>query len=464
MQEKQQKWDVAIVGAGPAGLSCAITAAKLGLDVILLDDQNLAGGQIYRWVTGDNAHKNFLSPHDREEGAALVNSMLEGNIRYIANAVVWHGGYERLLATVDGKTMDIRTQYIVIATGAMERPVPFKGWTLPNVMTAGSADLLYKTAGMTPDAPVVIAGNGPLVPLVAGHLLELGVPLAGILETMPLTNLVRSMAHMPKALQDIPFLFKGVKMTAALLGKTKYFRGVSNISAHGDNKVERVQFSSFSGKHSIDCSTLLVHEGLIPRTHVSRMFQLEHVWDKTQRYWYPLVNQFGKSSNQRVYVVGDCTKVHGIGSSTCKGEMAALDITQKLGKVGAGKAKELIGETQKRLQKAVAPRDFVDSYFAPRKGLFDMDDSVTVCRCENVSAGDIRRAVQEGCQEVNDIKLRTRCGMGPCQGRMCGSALAEIAAKELGRDVPAVGALNIRTPVRPVSLENIMILEAEGNQ
>lgn len=456
MNEKQGKWDVAVIGAGPAGMATAITAAKNGLDVIILDDQNLAGGQIYRWVTGDNAKKNFLSKADQIEGARLVNEMLEGNIKYLANAVVWHGEHNRILATVDGETLDIAAQYIVIATGAMERPVPFDGWTLPNVMTAGSADLLYKTAGITPQLPVVIAGNGPLVPLVAGHLLELKIPVAAILETMPLTNLVTSMLDMPKALQDIPFLFKGVKMTAALLGKIKIYRQVTDIRAQGNNKVEQVSFKSFGQEHYMDCTTLLVHEGLIPRTHISRIFKVDHAWDKKQRYWYPVTDEFGKSSDSHVYVVGDCTKVHGIDSSTCKGEMAAHDIARILGRLSPSEAAERITETRKRLKKAIAPRDFVDSYFAPRKGLFNMKDDVMVCRCENVTAGDIRQAIAEGCHDVNDIKLRTRCGMGPCQGRMCGPALAELAAAELHTEVPEVGALNIRTPARPIALNNLM--------
>ncbi|MCG8564943.1 MAG: (2Fe-2S)-binding protein [Desulfobacterales bacterium] len=129
--------------------------------------------------------------------------------------------------------------------------------------------------------------------------------------------------------------------------------------------------------------------------------------------------------------------------------------------IGGDEARNQRAKVQRELNKALAPRGFADAWFAPAKTLYTVEDDTLVCRCEGVKAADIRRAVAEGCHEVNDIKVRTRCGMGPCQGRMCGPALAEIAAQALNRPVPQVGALNIRPPVRPIPFKEICSLAPE---
>ena len=452
----QQQYDLLVIGGGPAGLSAASAAAENGLEVILIDEQDLAGGQIYRSVGGKNSHRNFLSKEDRNDGLELVGRFTRSGATYLPKTTVWEAVPGRVLCSTNGKSQEIKAQCIVVATGAMERPVPFPGWTLPGVMSAGSADLMYKSAGIVPHGPVVIAGNGPLIPLVTNHLTELGVEIAGVLDTSPVQNKATSMLHMPAALVDVPFLLKGLKMVVNMFRSgVKQYRGVTDIKAKGDGQLSSVTFKSGGSEKTIKAATLLVHEGMIPRTHVSRMLNVEHKWDKTQRYWYPKVDSVGRTSVDSIYVVGDGSKVHGAAAAMAKGELAGIDVAQRLHVITEGEVKLQSASVKKRLFKALAPRGFVDAFFAPKKGLFDVADDVLVCRCEGVTAGDIRQAVKEGCHDVNEIKLRTRCGMGPCQGRMCGSALAEIAAATLNQEVPFVGALNIRPPVRPVTVREL---------
>lgn len=452
----QQQYDLLVIGGGPAGLSAASAAAENGLEVILIDEQDLAGGQIYRSVGGKNSHRNFLSKEDRNDGLDLVGRFTRSGATYLPKTTVWEAVPGRVLCSTNGKAQEIKAQCIIVATGAMERPVPFPGWTLPGVMSAGSADLMYKSAGIVPHGPVVIAGNGPLIPLVTNHLTELGVEIAGVLDTSPVQNKATSMLHMPAAFVDVPFLLKGLKMVVNMFRSgVKQYRGVTDIKAKGDGQLDSVTFMSGGSEKTIKAATLLVHEGMIPRTHVSRMLNVEHKWDKTQRYWYPKVDSVGRTSVDSIYVVGDGSKVHGAAAAMAKGELAGIDVARRLRVITEGEVKLQSTPVKKRLFKALAPRGFVDAFFAPKKGLFDVADDVLVCRCEGVTAGDIRQAVKEGCHDVNEIKLRTRCGMGPCQGRMCGSALAEIAAATLNQEVPFVGALNIRPPVRPVTVREL---------
>ncbi|OBQ55215.1 NAD(P)/FAD-dependent oxidoreductase [Halodesulfovibrio spirochaetisodalis] len=452
----QEQYDVLVIGAGPAGLSAASTAAENGLDVILLDEQDSPGGQIYRSVSGKKSYSRFLSKEDRNDGLNLVDRFTKSGAVYLPKTTVWDVSHDGVLCSSDGESREIKAQYIMVATGAMERPVPFKGWTTPGVMSAGSADLLYKSSGIVPHGPVVLAGNGPLIPLVANHLNELGVEIAGILNTSPFQNKPKSMLRIPLAIADIPFLFKGLKMMGAMfLGGAKQYHNVTEIEAKGNGQLNQVSFVHRGQHKTLNAATLLVHEGMLPRTHITRMLNLEHKWDRVQRYWYAKTDTFGRSSNNAIYVVGDGQKVHGVNAATAKGELAGIDVARRLNVLCESAAQLQIAPVKRRLYKALAPRGFVDAFFAPRKNLFTMVDEVVVCRCEGVTAGDIRQAIKEGCHDVNEIKLRTRCGMGPCQGRMCGSALAEITAATLQTEVPNVGALHIRPPIRPVTVREL---------
>ena len=459
----QEQWDVLVVGAGPAGMSAASAAAESGLEVLLVDEQELPGGQIYRSVTGPNAQKNFLQKEDRAEGLRIVDRFLKSGAAYEDRTTVWFPEAGRVVVTKDGVSRELKTQVLIVATGAMERPVPFKGWTLPGVMGAGACDILYKSAGVLPRGPVVIAGNGPLIPLVGTHLVELGVEVAGVIDMSPMSNKVTSLVGMPRALRDIPFLMKGVHMMKDLIASgVPYYIGGKNLSAHGTDELEEVRFTANGKKKSLKAATLLFHGGVIPRTHMTRAMNLEHKWDKVQRYWHVDVDPYGRTSQENVYVAGDGAFVHGAQASALKGELAGIDAARKLRVLTEDEANARMRPVMAELGKALAPRNFVDRYFAPHPDLYKMDDDVLVCRCENVTAGKIRQAVSEGCTNVNDVKVRTRCGMGPCQGRMCGPALSEIAAAAQNRSVPEVGALRIRPPVRPVLFEELCNFESNA--
>ena len=146
-----------------------------------------------------------------------------------------------------------------------------------------------------------------------------------------------------------------------------------------------------------------------------------------------------------------------------KGTLAALDIAKKLKAPPVQEEVDTIARLEKELSKELAPRPFVDSLYKPRRDLYKVGDETLVCRCEEVTAGDIRQAVREGCREPNEIKALTRCGMGHCQGRMCGISLAEIVASELKIETDGLQPLNVRAPVRNLSLSELSEVELLEN-
>jgi len=336
--------------------------------------------------------------------------------------------------------------------------VPFPGWTLPGVMGAGGADIILRSGGTLstdPGSPVVLAGNGPLLLLLAGHLLRAGVEIAAWLDTGYWSRRIMSTALMPASVLDSSYVSKGIRMALEVIkGKIPVVRGVTSIRAVGTDLLEKVVYEAGGKQHEIQTGTLLRHEGIIPRTHILNSMKAKHRWDNVQRYWYPETNECGATSINGVYMAGDACYVHGGDASQLKGTLAGIDTARQLGVISAGEAAYRSADTLRTLRAMRIARGFLRYVFAPNPEIFRVPDETMICRCECVTAGDIRIAVGEGCKDVNEVKLFTRCGMGHCQGRMCGSALAELTAASLSTSPAVVGSLQIRQPFRPVPLEN----------
>ncbi len=457
--------DVIIVGAGPAGLSAAITASEIGLDVVVLDEQSTPGGQLYRNIErADEETLNHLGP-DYSSGLSLVEKFRKSGAQYRGGSIVWNiEPNGSVCFSHDGCSTQIQGKYVIIAIGATERPVPFAGWNLPGVMGAGGVDANYKSSGTLPEGPVVLCGSGPLLLLVIGHLASNGVEISAVLDTTPGGNLLSAIPLLPGALKRTDYLLKGVGMLLKLKRSgIKYYKNINQFKAHGKDQVESVSFTSKGIHNRVDSGHFLVHEGVVPRCDFSRLLRLKHQWDPVQRFWYPQTNQYGGTENSNIYVTGDGAFVHGGIPATLKGTLSAIDIGGKLGVLPDSQKTEL-PLLVKKLSSELAPRPFVDALYKPRRNLYGIDDNTFVCRCEEVTAGDIRQAVREGCSEPNEIKSLTRCGMGHCQGRMCGVALAEIVAAELQIEPDTLKPLSIRAPVRNLLLSELAAVDLMENQ
>jgi len=457
--------DVIVVGAGPAGLSAATRAAEFGLDVLVLDEQPAPGGQIYRNIErADDETLRNLGP-DYTQGRALVERFRASEAAYMGGAIVWNIEPDGIVSfSTAGMSSQARAKYVVVAIGAMERPVPFPGWNLAGVMGAGAIDANFKSSGTIPVGPVVLAGSGPLLLLIIGHLADLGVGIRAVLDTTPKGNVLSALPHLPKALRRSDYLLKGVGMLLNLKrSRAQYHQNVNAYAAHGEKQLQRVSFTVNGSTHKIDSDMLLVHEGIVPRCDFTRLLGLRHHWNVVQRYWYPETNLFGATEMGGIYVAGDSAFVHGGISAGLKGSLVAFDIARRLKVPQNNEKAHALQRLKKELSSELAPRPFVDALYKPHRDLYRVSDETIVCRCEEVTAGDIRQTIREGCREPNEIKALTRCGMGHCQGRMCGAGLAEIAAGELSIKTCDLQPLNIRSPVRNLPLAELAEMELLGN-
>ena len=445
-----------IIGAGPAGMAAARRVAENGLSVLLLDEQQAAGGQIYRDVDRAATLRGHLLGEDFVEGRNLTSGLAHPGIRHIKGAIVWHlDAAPSVSFTVMGHAEEAIGKRLVIATGALERPMPIEGWTLPGVMTAGAAQILLKQSGIVPTEAVLI-GCGPLLYLVAAQMCRAGSPPKALIETQTGRDLLRSSRFLRGALGAPSYLAKGVRMLQELrrAGVTRH-AGASGIRITDIAGAKRVEFRIGSARHQIECRTVLLHHGVIPNTQATRLLDLAHVWDTRQQAFRPQTDRWGRSSSNAVFVVGDGAGIAGAKAAALAGQLAALEIANDLGTLKGGDRDARARPIHRALAREQAIRPFLDTAFPPFAEALLPPDPVMVCRCEEVRAGSIREAARLGCLGLNQAKSFSRAGMGPCQGRFCGPTVTAILAAEIGRAPQDIGSYRIRPPLKPILLGDL---------
>ena len=434
--------DLAIVGAGPAGMAAAVEASQHGLSVVVLDDQPEPGGQIYRGIERAGRELCAILGEEYEAGRALAEEFRTAGIDYRPNSAVWRlDAGARIAYSRDGAASTVNAGRVLIATGAMERPVPIPGAERPGVMGAGAAQTLLKASGLVPSGRVVLAGSGPLLLLVGCQLLDAGAEVSAVLETTARSDYLDAAPALPGALAGWRDLARGVAMRRRLKRAGVAFRsGVAGLEATGDS----VRFDG----GEIECDLLLLHEGVVPQTHLSRQAGLPHRWHAEQRHWAPIADPLGQTEQETLLVAGDAGGIAGARAAALSGRIAARLVA------GIDPA-----ELVRALERERAVRPLLDRLFRPHTGL--PADRALVCRCESLTAGEIRKAVRDGAMGPNQLKAFSRAGMGPCQGRMCGLAVAEIVADERGLAVEDVGSFRIRPPIKPLTLGELAAMEGE---
>ena len=453
------EYDLVIIGAGPAGMSAAATASSHGLRIAILDEQTAPGGQIYRSIGNPAIADESILGTDYYHGRSLLTAMRYANVDYLAGTTVWAVSSGLTINySQHGRSAQIEAKKLLIATGAQERPVPFPGWTLPGVMTCGAAQILLKSSGLTPAAPLVLAGSGPLLLLIAVQLNRAGVEIEAILDTTPKGRYLRSLRYLPGALRNFPLLIKGVGLLLEL--KRAGIRYVSNVSqlkalAGSNGVLSQLRYTAGERVENISCNTLLVHQGVVPNVQLTRSLQLDHQWDDLQQCWKPSLDSWGESNQANIFVAGDSGGIAGARAAEYMGEITAQRIAQQLGKLNQESLLKQTAKTGRLLYQQQAIRPFLDTMYQPADEFLKPVDETLVCRCEEVTAGQIRSMAAQGCTGPNQTKAFSRAGMGPCQGRLCGLTVAQIIADERKVPVNEVGYYNIRSPIKPLTLGEI---------
>jgi bacterioferritin-associated ferredoxin len=352
----------------------------------------------------------------------------------------------------------VRGRCLIFCTGALERVIPFQGWDLPGVFSVGGLNSLVKR-GVLPGRRFVVAGSGPLLPVLARNLLKGGARLEALVSAV---SIGRAAALAPILAASIdPF-----KLAAAwlYLFTLKRYRvpilsAAAVTQAAGDGEVSSVVVQNLDrswaplpgGSRRFKADAAAVGYGLIPATELTRLRGCGHVFDPDLGYWRVVKKRTCETDIPGVFAAGDGVTVKGYAAAALEGQVAAVEACAQLRFIDRQAAARRISPLVRRLAAAARFGRALDALSRPQPGIFKaVTDSTVVCRCEDVTAGDIRQTIAEGARDTHEIKRTTRLGMGHCQGRFCGQVVNELLWQLTGNPSPRQ-VFTPRSPVRPVS-------------
>jgi len=463
-------FDVAIIGAGPAGMQAALQAGQYTDKVLIVDARPEPGGNVYASVV--SSAKNFPQQFQKldasyRSGLALVERFLNRGLDYRPCTSVWHLDPDGQVACrgPDG-AYTVQAKKVILCTGAYERPLPLPGWTLPGVMGVGAAQIALKSSAVLPKSPTVIIGDGPLTLLYARQLRRAGgwisafvIPKPGNMARLILPGARAALMNPAQTAQGLSMLLDRT------LAGTEVFRGANRIEITGEDRITGVRFEVNGKPVERVAATVLLHDGVMPDINISAGSGLQTAWSGGREYWHPVLDAMGRSSQQNIFVAGDAGGIAGAAAALLSGRRAAITAGVSLGLVAESEQSAVRAETDKAVNRETEYRQILEQLYPPAFSSLTQTDDLTICRCEAVSVGDIRRELAEmktANADPNRLKSVLRCGMGPCQGRNCTLSIANLISRERGTVIDQHSLPRTRAPYTQVTLGELSNLSSES--
>jgi thioredoxin reductase len=446
--------DVGIVGAGPAGMAAANVCAAAGLSVVVLDEGQRAGGQIFRQLPPGASPAALAEPPSHHQGHALLAAFATPTIALRSGAVVWDARPGRLWFEQDGASWLLRCERIVLAPGAYDRCVPFPGWTLPGVLTAGALQVMVRGFGVVPGRRALVAGSGPLLLPTVTALLSAGVEVVAAVEA----------SSRWRALRALPgVLGSGARLREALWYARQLWRagvrlqwGWAIVRCEGAGRVQRATIARVDGagrpqpgsERSFDVDVVGTGFGLVPSIELGLHLGCASAWHGARGGHRLVVDPQQRTSVSGVFAAGEICGIGGAQVAAAEGEVAGHAVVASLrgGSVPAAAIR--------RARRERRGADAMLRAFGPLPGLCGLAQPDTViCRCEDVTLATAQAAAALHGDSLRAIKVGCRAGMGPCQARICGPSLQALANGDGRRamDLPVV-----QVPLKAVRTRTIL--------
>lgn len=451
----RHKADVLIIGAGPAGIGAALEAARAGAKVRVIDAYEAAGGQY--WMQPPH-HLKTKEPQVRD-ATQRAHELLGLGVKVHTQSEVWGVlPHWRVLARgPKNEPLEFSGKALVVCSGAHDRIYPFPGWTLPGVMAAGGGQRFAKLSGKSPGKRVVVAGTGIFLWAVAASVLKAGGTLVGLVEArkqhFALLNLL---AHHPERWMEASRLLLPV-----LRARTPLLHGQVVKAANGEGRLESIKVGALEkeGSHAnqdrmLEADCLLVSHGFRPLIEITALLRCAHDYDPIKGGWYCKADaNTGTTSIEGVFAAGEVTGIAGARPGFLRGSLAGLAAVESLG-LSSRNAAARRRKLHHDLRRAQIFADRLVELFSPMPELRSLvKDDTVVCRCEEVSWQDVQAAWKDGADSTYSVKLWTRAGMGRCQGRICGDAIAALLADHFAAEESQLRFIHPRLPIRPIPLD-----------
>ncbi len=479
-------YDLIIIGAGPAGISAAITADQYGYKVLLLDESPEGGGQVYRHLNQSIiATKN--SP-EQKQGNKLRQALAQTQVTTKFEHRVWfvtqkekqfhiasvgptnnmtsannNATSPNILPHIDETLFEAFAPQIIVATGAQERIFATPGWTTPGVTGLAAATILLKAHKILPGHNVVVAGVGPLLILVANEIIKAGGQVKALVD---LSNSKQWLKQLPNMLAKPSLLLKGASWIINLKRhKVPIFSQHSLVDIKGDKQVTEVILApvddnwhpELKNKLSLTADSVCLGHGLLPSTELTQLLNIEHYFNESVGSWHPRLDGGQRSSVKGVYVCGDGGGIQGAEAAPLQGKIAALSALKDSKKINNNEYINFYYSLKKQLIKAQQFAIAMTELCTPRKGILEIISPQTiVCRCEGLTRQAIENAITQGNSTLNGVKSASRCGMGACGGRFCRETVTMIIAHHTGCRRQDVNMATSRPPIRPIPVKSLV--------
>ncbi len=449
-------YDLIVIGAGPAGAEAALAAASTGMTVVLIDEGPAPGGQVWRAPRTALA-KDKPTETDRARGDDLRARLAASSVDMLPRAQVWdvRAGFSVSCISPQGARV-LSAARLVLATGATERIFPFEGWTMPGVFGLAAATVLIKSEGALPGRDIVVAGQGPLLIAVAAKALALGLRPRAIIDRAGYGDWARALI----GFANVPSMaLQGARWMAQIrLAGIPMHRHCEVIKSSGGDGLSGVTIRSLTtgATTEIAADTLYIGNGLAPGDDIHRLLGLAQQPDRLRGGYKTLCDADRRSSLGGLYVAGDGAGIHGALPSAVQGRLAGLAAALDHGALGAARHDAEARPLRRKLARYIRFADASCRLMQfPVTALDGVTEATIICRCEDVTAGDIQHAMEDKARDMNQLKHFTRLGMGPCQGKMCSMNAACLLRRQA--DLPP-GDLRLtpRAPIRPIEMEQLI--------
>ena len=473
--------DLVVIGGGPAGMSAARLAASHGAAVVLIDDAPGLGGHFFK----ESQFGGIISHRQRKKLKELEThrqTLAASGTEVLTDVRVW-GIFDETGSSLRGRTdphgtsfqlqldptsrgiASLRTRFLILSPGVYDRPVPFPGWELPGVVTPGAVQMQLEKQGLLPGERVLVGGSGPLQLLVAAELVRHGVEVVAVVDTC---GALECAPQIPTALGGLWSRLGEAAESAAtlvsrgvpILFRHAVFRALGTpelgVQAVVIGKVDEQGRPVPGSEREFELDTVCVGYGFIPSIAMTLHLGCAHRYDLDLQAFIPEHDKNMQTSVPGIYIAGDVTGAGGKPLAELQGKEAAISVLEKLGKIP--------GEQATRERSRLAPSIRREKRFAKwlwhryrvRPGLLELaDDETVLCRCEAIHMRQFRESLKNGGRDLFGVKLRTRLGMGQCQGRYCVPNAALLISAHNGQPVSELDLPSIRPPIFPVRLKDI---------